>query len=187
MYLSAALTALWPPRAVTSTSTCPAPTALGATQLRLVAAGDRTWQTTALVPKFTVTCEPDVGMKLVPVMITVVVPVTGPLLGLIWVTEGGGGAGYVYEGPPSLWPPVVFTTTGTLWVPAIDPVRGGTVTTICVLLVLCTAAGLLPKVTDAEVPKLMPEMMTVFPPFHVPAGPVAGFRPLLSLLVIPGP
>ena len=80
MYLSPALTALWPPRAVTRTSTGPAAAPAGATQVTLVA--ESTWPTTVLLPKLTATCVPEVGMKLVPVITTVVVPVTGPLAGL---------------------------------------------------------------------------------------------------------
>ena len=52
---------------------------------------ESTWPTVVLPPKLTVTCVPEVGMKLVPVMTTVVVPVTGPLPGLTRVTVGAGG------------------------------------------------------------------------------------------------
>ena len=88
------------------------------------------------------------------------------------------------EGPASLWPPGVVTTTGAIWLPVIDPVRGGVITTICALLieVTCPAAPL--KVTEAEEPKLRPWMVTDVPPFH---GPVSGVRLALLLFVISGP
>src|SRR6266480_560705 len=53
------------------------------------------------------------------------------------------------EGPASLWPPGVVTTTGAIWLPVIDPVRGGVITTICVSLIEVTCPATPLKVTEA--------------------------------------
>jgi hypothetical protein len=85
------LVALWPPIAVTCTATGPTAAPAGAVQTMLV--GETVTTVAALPPKLTDTWPPAGGMKFVPVIATVVVPVTGPLVGLSPVTVGAGGAG----------------------------------------------------------------------------------------------
>jgi len=85
---SAALVALVCPATVTVTSTGPTPAGLVALQVVVLA------QLTAVPaagPKRTAV-PPEAVLKLVPLIVTTVPPAAGPLVGLIPLTVGGGGA-----------------------------------------------------------------------------------------------
>ena len=79
------LTAEGPPAAVTITSTVPADSAGEVAVMEVVLT--TVTPVAATVPNFTVLP----ALKLVPVMVTVVPPVVGPVLGVTLVTVGAGG------------------------------------------------------------------------------------------------
>jgi hypothetical protein len=103
--------------------------------------------------------------KFVPVMVTAVPPVVGPLFGLRLATVGWP----IYVNPLArlpLWP---FRVTVTVTAPA-EP--AGVVAVIEVLLTTTTlVAAALPNVTVAPVAKLVPVIVTAVPPA---TGPVFG-------------
>ena len=89
MNWSAALAALVWPLTVAVTSTVPLPTGLLAAQVVVVL---QLTDVPADPPKATVVA-PGAALKPVPVIVTTVPPVAGPLLGLIPVIVGAGGGG----------------------------------------------------------------------------------------------
>jgi hypothetical protein len=107
--------------------------------------------------------------KLVPVIVTDVPPVVGPLFGLTPVTVGVA----TYVNPPvrlPLWP---FNVTVTVTAPAVP---AGVVAVIEVLLTTVTfVAAAEPNVTVAPEAKLVPVIVTDVPPA---VEPVLGLTPV---------
>ena len=122
--------------------------------------------TVALLVKTVALSPPTVTValaKLVPVIVIVVPPATGPLDGLTLATIGA--ATYVNCVAAVTGPPAVVTTTFC----APDP--AGVVAVITVALLVNTVALSLPTVTVA-LAKFVPVIVIVVPPV---AGPLEGF------------
>jgi len=161
---SAALIGLVPPGVVTVTSTVPVP----AGEVAVIDVVLLTVNDVALVlPNLTAVAP----VKLAPVIVTLVPPAAGPLLGEIEVTAGAV-AEYVNWSAAlvGLVPPKWVTVTSTVPVPA------GEIAAIDVALSTTTErASAPPKRTSAPtlkaVMKLVPVIVTLVPP---PAGPLFG-------------
>ena len=83
MYSSAAEVALWPPGVLTVTSTVPEP----AGEVAVICVGDSAFSAVALLePNLTSLA----AVRFVPVIVTVVPPAAGPLVGSTFVTVGAG-------------------------------------------------------------------------------------------------
>ena len=116
----------------------------------------------AAVPP-TVTAAPEA--KPVPVIVMLVLPAVGPLLGETFVTVGGA----IYVKPPAKLPFCPPEVTVTVAVPAVP---AGVVAVIEVLLTTTTlVAAVLPNVTVAPEEKFVPVMVTAVPPA---VGPLFG-------------
>ncbi len=146
---------------VTVTLTAPAAVPAGAVTVSEVADADVT--VAALDPKSTVS--PDaVALNAVPVMVTVVPPASGPLVGLIDVIDGA--LLYVYVAAFDV--PLTVATV-TLTEPA-EPAGAVAVSEVDVGVPV-TVAVFEPNLTvspDAVVLKPVPVMVTVFPPAGAP-------------------
>ena len=162
MNWSAALVELVWPLPVTVTSTVPEPAGLVAV---IDVALFTVTPVAAVEPNATVS--PDA--KPVPVMVTVVPPATGPLVGLTALTATGGTYVNVSAELVELVCPPLVTVTSTVPEPA------GLVAVIDVALFTVTpVAAVPPNATVAPDAKPVPEMVTGVPPA---AGPLAGLTP----------
>ncbi len=109
------------------------------------------------------------GAKFVPVIVTPVPPVVGPLFGLTLVTVGG----MTYEKALARLPLCPLTVTVTASAPALP---AGDVAVMLVLLTTTTfVADALPNVTVAPGAKFVPVIVTEVPPV---VGPLLGLTPL---------
>src|SRR5581483_11601841 len=108
----------------------------------------------------------------VPVIVTVVLPATGPELGLILATVGGGTYVKRSATPMALVWPETETVTSTVPVPA-----GLTAMQLVLLAQTTRVAAAGPKLTVVRpvVSNAVPVIMTVLPP---PVGPLAGEIPV---------
>lgn len=151
--------ALSPPGFVTVTVTLPAePAGLAATMLVLLFT---VTLVAAVVPNITLAP----ARKFVPVIVTPVPPVVGPLLGLILVIVGGKDALYVKALDKLPLSPLGLITA-TLTAPAVF---AGAVAVMELLLVTETlVAAALPKVTVAPETKFVPVIVTMVPPIVEP-------------------
>ena len=159
VYWSAELVVLVPPGVVTVTSTVALPAGVVAViWVALTTVND----VAGVVPKLTAVAP----VRLVPVIVTLEPPAAGPDDGLTAVTVGAGvGATYVNSSAElvALVPPGVVTVTSTVPDPA------GLVAVIWVaLLTVNDVAGVVPKLTAVAPVRLVPVIVTVFPPAVVP-------------------
>ena len=100
-------------------------------------------------------------VKLAPVIVTLVPPAAGPLVGEILLTVGT--ATYVNRPLPVTLPPAVVTTTSLA--PAVP---AGVVAVIVVELLTENVATLPPMVTAVAPVKLVPVIVTLVPPESEP-------------------
>jgi hypothetical protein len=154
-----------PPGVTTVTSTVPAGPAGAVTVILLV---ELTVNVAAAEePKLTA----ETPLKLVPVIVTVVPPATGPADGLTPVTVGGlwnvnWSAVLVADVPPG-------EMTWTLTAPAAS--AGEVAVMLVAELTVKVAAGLLPMFTVVTLVKFVPVIVIVVPPL---TGPAAGLTPV---------
>src|SRR5438445_225859 len=140
-------------------STVPADSA-GATAVILVA--DTTVKEVAAVPpKFTAVAR----VKFVPVMVTALPPAVGPAVGEAEVTVGRATKVYWSAEPVADVPPGVTTVMST--VPADS--AGATAVILVADTTVKEVAAVPPKLTAVARVKLVPVMVTVFPPAVGPA------------------
>jgi hypothetical protein len=111
----------------------------------------------AFVPNLTAVAP----VKLVPVIVTVVPPAGGPLVGLIPVTVGATAAVYVNWSAAE----VAEVPAGVVTVTSTTPVPAGLVAVIDVSLWIVTpVAAVVPNFTAVAPVKLVPVIVTVVPP-----------------------
>ena len=155
---SAGVFALVPLAVVTSTSTTPAPAGLVAVQ---VVVELQFTPVSATPPKLTVV--PPM-MKLLPVIVTTVPPLEGPLVGVIDVTAGAPMKVKSSTAVFALVPPAVVTSTFTTPVPA-----GLVAVQVVVEVQFTPVAATPPKLTVvAPMMKFEPLMVTRVPPLDGP-------------------
>ena len=158
MNLSFDVTADVPPAVTTRMSTLPAvPAGLVTTIWLPVSLANVSAST---VPNITATAL----ARFAPVIVTLVPPVVGPKVGLIFVTVGA--ATYVYLSASEVFEVPSTVTTVTSTVPAVP---AGLVTTICVAVSPVIFAAFLPNMTAVALAKSVPMIVTDVPPFTGPA------------------
>jgi hypothetical protein len=157
--LSNADVGLVPPELVTVTSTIPLDSAgdLAEIDVGLVYTTD----VPATEPKLTV----EAAVNPVPVILTVVPPTVGPLVGLIKETVGVASYVNLSAATVPLVPPAVVTVIST--VPALS--AGDTAVIDVALLTVKLVAAVLPNVTPVAAVKPVPVMVTDVPPARGPA------------------
>ena len=159
VYSSAAEVALVPPGVLTVTCTVPEP----AGEVAVIFVADSASSEVALVEPNSTSLAP---VRFVPVIVTVVPPAAGPLVGSTLVTVGAGMYVNWSPEPVELVPPGVLTVTSTVPEPA------GEVAVTCVADSAFTPLALVePNLTSLAPVRFVPVIVTVVPPA---AGPLVG-------------
>src|SRR6202011_4007844 len=160
--LSAAVLALVPPAVVTVTSTAPA---TSAGELAVIEVALFTVKLVAAVPPNSTAVAP---VRFVPVIVTTVPPVVGPLVGLTAVTVGAGVTNVNWSAAVlALVPPAVVTVTSTA--PAAS---AGELAVIEVALFTVKPVAAVPPNSTAVAPvRFVPVIVTTVPPV---VGPLVG-------------